>query len=56
VETEAQAIQAIEEQKAKQNEGGYKLTKSGYTYRTKKQKGEIVDEWYLVSVQRDYDE
>ena len=56
VPSEGQAIALIEDLKAKQGEEGYKVTKSGYVYKTKKAKGEVVDSWYVVTCQKDYDE
>jgi hypothetical protein len=56
VSTEEQAIGLIEELKQKQSEEGYTITKSGYVLKTKKAKGEIIDSWYVVTCQKDYDD
>lgn len=54
VDTEPEAVQLIEEFKAAAGEGGYDVTKYESKYRNKKQKGEIVDEFYMVTIQKDY--
>lgn len=56
VPTEEQAVQLIEEFKQKQGEEGYIISKSGYVLKTKKAKGEIVDQWYVVTCQKDYED
>lgn len=56
VPTEEQAIGLIEEFKQKQGEAGYTITKSGYVLKTKKAKGEIIDSWYVITCQKDYDD
>ena len=56
VPTEEQAIGLIEELKQKQGEEGYTVTKSGYVLKTKKAKGEIIDSWYVITCQKDYDD
>ena len=56
IPTEAQAIGLIEELKQKQGEEGYTVTKSGYVLKTKKAKGEIIDSWYVITCQKDYDD
>ena len=33
----------------------YEVTKSAYTMKTKKSKGEIIDMWYIVTVTLNYD-
>lgn len=53
VDTEEAAVDLINEIKAGQ--GSYEVTKSGYTMKTKKQKGEVIDLWYVVSVTMNYD-
>jgi hypothetical protein len=45
----------IEEAKDKQVEKGYSLTKSGYTMKTKKSKGEIVEITYKVSLEKSFE-
>lgn len=56
VATEEQAIELIDELKQKQSAEGYTVTKSGYVLKTKKAKGEIVDQWYVVTCQKDYED
>lgn len=56
IPTEEQAIGLIEELKQKQGEEGYTVTKSGYVLKTKKAKGEIIDSWYVITCQKDYDD
>lgn len=48
--TEEEAIQAIQTFRDNQSKEGYVLSKSGYTYKTKKAKGEIIDEAWIVTV------
>ena len=48
VEDEDAAIQLIE--KFKKEAGTYEVTKSAYTMKTKKSKGEVIDLWYVVTV------
>lgn len=45
----------INEYKDKAASGGYTITKSGYTIKTKKQKGEIVDMYVLVNITFSYE-
>lgn len=54
VDTEPEAVQLIEEFKAGARDGDYDVTKYESKYRNKKQKGEIVDEFYVVTIQKDY--
>lgn len=56
VGTETEAVALIDEVKGKQAEGGYTVIKSGYVLKTKRAKGEIIDSWYIVTCQRDYEE
>ena len=50
VESEEQAIKLIQDFKDKQGDGGYEVTKSSYTMKTKKSKGEVVDLFYLCDI------
>lgn len=50
VDTEKEAMNKIQECKDSAASEGYMVSKNGYTYKTKKSKGEIVEEWYLVDV------
>lgn len=52
VTDENEAISMIEEYK---NKGGFTVTKSGYTVKTRKSKGEIVDMWYVVTIEMSYE-
>ena len=54
VETEAEAIDLINDFKNKARMEGYEVKKSGYTYKTKTSKGEIYDEWFIVDVTLTY--
>ena len=55
VNDENDAVRLIEEFKSNQNAEGYTLTKSGYVLKTKKQKGEIVDSWAVVTVEKTFE-
>ena len=54
--SEEEAIQAINGARALQEEGGYTLGANGYKYRTKKAKGEIIAEAWIVSITKIFDE
>lgn len=54
-ESEEEAMEMIEEAKDKQTEGGYSVTKSGYTAKPKKSKGEILYIEYKVTIERTFD-
>ena len=54
--SEQEAIDALNEARAKQNIEGYTLGAYGYKYKTNKAKGEIVGEAWVVSVTKVYDE
>lgn len=54
VEDETEAVEVIQRFKDNQNAEGYTLTKSGYVLKNKKQKGEIVDSWAIVTVERSF--
>lgn len=56
VDNEEQAVELINDFKNKQLTSGYTLTKSGYVLKTKKSKGEIVDSWAVVTVEKTFDE
>ena len=55
VDTEEEAMTMIENAKNEQISGGYSVTKSGYTMKTKKSKGEIVDISFRVSIEKTFD-
>ena len=54
--SEQEAIDALNEARAKQNTEGYTLGANGYKYKTKKAKGQIVGEAWVVSITKVYDE
>lgn len=54
--TEQEAIDAIEAARANQNKEGYTLGANGYKYKTKKSKGEIIDEAWIVTTTKIYNE
>lgn len=53
-DTEADAIAAIQKFRDEADEKGYIVSKASYAYKTKKSKGEIIDEGFLVSLTADY--
>lgn len=55
VADEDAALELIEDTKRAQIEGNYQLTKSSYVLKTKKSKGEIVDSFALVTLEKTYD-
>lgn len=55
VDTEEEAMAMIEDFKEKQTEGGFNVSKSGYVLKTKKSKGEIVDAWYICTIERTFE-
>lgn len=56
VNDEEEAVRTIESAKNAQLSEGYTLTKSGYVLKTKKQKGEVVDSWAVVTMERTFNE
>ena len=52
VDTEEEAIKAIQNFREDAEEHGHTVGASGYTYKTKKAKGEVIGEQYLVKVTR----
>ena len=54
VETEQEAEELIKNAKATAAEQGYDLTKYETKYKDKKQKGEVIDQWYVVTLQKDF--
>jgi len=55
VDTEEEAVEMIQDAKDNQIRGGYTLTKSGYAMKTKKSKGEIIDSWMIVTLEKSYE-
>jgi len=49
-DSEPEAKKLIEDYKNKAENDGFILTAAGYTYKTKKAKGEIIDEAYIVKL------
>lgn len=49
-DSEIEAKNMIETFRAQANEKGYVLKKAGYEYKTKKAKGEIIGECWVVSI------
>lgn len=54
VDAEVEAAQLIQEFKDNAGVEGYDLTKYESKYRNKKVKGEIAEEWYMVTLQKDF--
>lgn len=54
--TEEEAIKALEDARAAQDTEGYILGANGYKYKTKKAKGEVVDEAWVVTLTKIYNE
>lgn len=52
VDTEEEAIKAIQNFREDAEQHGHTVGASGYTYKTKKAKGEIIAEQYLIKVTR----
>lgn len=52
VDSENEAIELIKTSKKDAEEKHYTLGSSGYTYKTKKAKGEIVGEAWVVSIKK----
>jgi len=55
VDTEEEAVNMIQDAKDSQIKGGYTLTKSSYVMKTKKSKGEIIDSWFIVALEKSYE-
>ena len=55
VDTEQEAAELIDSCTKAQYTEGYKLTNHGTKYKVKKVKGEVVAEWYEVTLTRSYD-
>ena len=54
-ESEEEAMEMIEDAKDQQASGGYTLTKSGYTAKPKKSKGEILYIEYKVTIEKPFE-
>ena len=55
VETEEEAMEMIEDAKEKQAQGGYTVTKSGYTAKPKKSKGVVEYIEYKVTIEKTFE-
>ena len=51
-DTEGEATELINAAKA---DGRYELTKYSSVYKEKKQKGEVIDSWYMVTLVKTFD-
>lgn len=49
-DSEEEAKRIIEEYKENSDKKGYMITAAGYTYKSKKSKGEIIDEAYVCKI------
>lgn len=56
VDSETEAKELMEKYRQEAHEKGYTLGASGYTYKTKKSKGQIVDDGFLVKAVKIYTE
>lgn len=54
-ESEEEAMDMVQEAKDKQSEGGYTLTKGGYTAKPKKSKGEVLYIEYKVTIEKTFE-
>lgn len=52
VDSEQAAVGLIQAFRNKAEEEGFRLGASGYTYKSKKSKGEIADEAWVVSIKK----
>jgi len=55
-DNEEEAVQMINEYKDRQLDEGFTLSKSGYVLKTKKSKGEIIDSWTVVTIEKTFNE
>ena len=56
VDDETEAVEMIQNYKNNQTTDGYTLTKSGYVLKNKKAKGEIIDSWVVVTIEKTFNE
>ena len=56
VDDETEAVEMIQKYKNNQVTDGYTLTKSGYVLKNKKAKGEIIDSWAIVTIEKTFNE
>ena len=56
VDDEKDAIEMIENFRDAAITEGYTLSKSGYVMKTKKMKGEVVDSWCIVTIEKTFND
>ena len=56
VNNEEEAVDMINDYKDRQLTEGYTLSKSGYVLKNKKSKGEIIDSWAIVTVEKTFND
>lgn len=56
IDNEEEAVQMINDTKDAAIAEGYILTKSSYVIKTKKSKGEIIDSWCVVSLEKTFND
>ena len=56
VDDETEAVEMIQNYKNNQATEGYTLTNSGYVLKNKKAKGEIIDSWAIVTIEKTFNE
>lgn len=56
VNNEEEAVDMINDYKDRQLTEGYTLSKSGYALKNKKSKGEIIDSWAIVTVEKTFND
>lgn len=56
VDDETEAVEMIQNYKNNQATDSYTLTKSGYVLKNKKAKGEIIDSWAVVTIEKTFNE
>lgn len=54
INTEEEAMELIQSFKDNQLVDGYTVTKSGYVLKTRKSKGEVVDNWFIATIERSF--
>ena len=55
-DSEEEAKQIIEKYRQDANEKGYLIGAAGYTYKTKKAKGEVIDEAWVCKIVQQFSE
>ena len=56
INTEEEAMELIQSFNDNQLVDGYTVTKSGYVLKTRKSKGEVVDSWFIATIERSFTE